>query len=189
VQGWSAGLDVDGLRLWELAGAAARIRREAAAAAGRDRGLTTTAPLDALAAARARAAPAPGRLALVAAPVAAVVAAFLLLAAGGLRRDLQAELDRLARRGATWGQRAALAVADCAVPVLAGAAAGALAAVAIVAGAGAAGDVGARTALAEGLVRPGILLGSCAVAAARWPWCSRAPSRPGGRDGAWPTSP
>jgi hypothetical protein len=166
VQGWSAPLDLESLRAWELGAAVRRLQTEAAAAALRDRGLTAQAPLDALRAARDRAQAVPGRLVLVAAPAVAAAAAFLLLAAGGLRGGLASELDRLARRGATRGQRMLLAGTECAVPALAGTLAGAVGAAVIVAVAGAAAPAGAGPALTHGLLRADVLLGAAGGAAA-----------------------
>jgi hypothetical protein len=69
--------------MWELEEMLSRLREQAAEAALRDRGLTATAPVAALEAAGARAAGVPGRLLLVAAPAAAALAAFVLLARAG----------------------------------------------------------------------------------------------------------
>ncbi|UTI66661.1 hypothetical protein NBH00_10740 [Paraconexibacter antarcticus] len=165
-QQWAAPLDLGALRAWDLGPVRARIAARARDAAVADPGLTATAPLGALAAARARAAAVPGRLETLTAAALAVLAAVLLLTAGGLRAGLAAEGARLERAGARLGQRAALLLGEAGGPALAGAAAGVLAAVAAVALLGARDGVGAGPLLAHGLARGPVLAGGAAAALA-----------------------
>ena len=94
---------------------------------------------------------------------AALLAAFALLAAGALRRDLAAERDRLERRGARRWQLGVLTAAEAGWPALAGAAVGAALALAVTALRARAAGVDAGTVLGHTLVtgRAALALAGC----------------------------
>lgn len=133
IHSWMAQLPVSGLRAWQLDATAARVSRAVTAAEREDDGLTVTAPVDQLRSAAARAALAPGRVAVAGGVAATGLVALVLLAALGLRQSLGAEIGRLRRRGASRGQRGAVAFGECALPTAIGVAAGIGAAVGAVA--------------------------------------------------------
>ena len=162
--GWSAPLDVEGTPSWRLDRIAARIRGARAALESSGAGWTVRAPLGALAAARERATTARERVTLVASGAAVLLAAFLLLAAGALGRDLRAERGRLERRGARRGQLALLAAAEAAVPAAAGVVAGAAVALAVTWLRARAADLDAGALVAHALLTPRAL----AAAAVAW---------------------
>jgi hypothetical protein len=118
------------LHSWDLARVEAGLQRRQADLAAIDPGLTFTAPFAALAAARAHAAAARRGLLLAGGGAAAALLAFVLLAAGSLRPDLAAELERLRTAGATSAQRGLLAgteaAAVAALGIVVGAAGGAV---------------------------------------------------------------
>jgi hypothetical protein len=136
---WVSVPRLTGLHSWELAGFERRLTRAQAGLAP-TQGLSLSAPTDALQSARDGAAAAPGRLLPAGGGALAVLAMFLTLAAYGLRRDQQAERDRLRAAGARTGQLAAFSLAEAAwlagVAVVAGAAVGAGAAAILAAQAG-----------------------------------------------------
>jgi hypothetical protein len=121
---WVAPLSVAHLHSWDLAGVEARLRHSQANLLASDSGFSFTGPFAALEAARARARGAPSRLLLSGGGALAALAAFIVLAAGALRRDLGLDLGRLRLAGATPAQALALAVGEpavvCGVAVLAG---------------------------------------------------------------------
>ena len=97
--GWVAGLDPAALR---IAGLGGLLRATAEAADDVERaGMVLTAPDDALVGASARARASSRRLLLVGGQLVAVLAAFVALAALGLRDDHRAARILLARRGAS----------------------------------------------------------------------------------------
>jgi hypothetical protein len=147
-QTWSASLALGRLRSWQLRAAIERITGELNRI---DPDLTPTAPVSTLALARSRAEAAPRRLRAAGATAAAALLAFVMLAAGALRGGLMAEDGRLRRSGATAPQRAALALAETFVPVLAGLAAGLALVVAVALVRAAAGGVDAGHVLGEAL--------------------------------------
>ncbi len=118
------------LHSWDLARVEASLQHRQADLAAIDPGLSFSAPFSALAAARAHAGAARRGLLLAGGGAAAALLAFVLLAAGSLRPDLAAELDRLRTAGATAAQRGLLAgteaAAVAALGIVAGAAAGAV---------------------------------------------------------------
>jgi len=97
--GWVASLDPDTLR---VAGLPGLLRAAAAAASDAERsGMVLTAPDDALVTAASRARASSRRLLLVGGQLVAVLAAFVALAALGLRDDHATARNLLARRGAS----------------------------------------------------------------------------------------
>ncbi|MDX6663938.1 MAG: hypothetical protein QOG68_144, partial [Solirubrobacteraceae bacterium] len=156
--GWSAPLALGGTPSWRFAAAARRVTRERAALESADPGYTVAAPLAALGHARARARAAVRRVLLLGGSVATLLAAFVLLAAGALRRDLGAEEDRLERRGARAWQVGLLGLTEAAVPAALGVALGAGAAVAAVAVRADAAGVPAWALVRHAILnRPGVL--------------------------------
>jgi DNA-directed RNA polymerase specialized sigma24 family protein len=130
-QSWSAPLDIAALHAWQLDATVRRIADEHQRLDTVAHGFTVASPLLALQSARTRSLIAPGRLSAAGAAAAAALAAFLILAAGGLRTGLLAEDARLRRSGATAAQRGVLALAETAMPVAAGLLAGAALAVGV----------------------------------------------------------
>lgn len=163
-QGWAAPLKVGNLRVWELGARRRAIARTIRDAALADRGLTAAAPAALLATAQARAAPVRRRLLASGAAGLGVLATVLLLAAGGLRAGLAAELARLRTAGALPAQRVALVVVECGIPAAAGLLTGAGAAVGVTAILGGGDAVGAGALLEHGLLR-GPAVGAALVAA------------------------
>ncbi len=116
--GWVAPLDATSLR---VAGLGELLRTTAAAASDAERsGMVLTAPDDALVGAADRAQASSRRLLLVGGQLVAVLAAFVALAALGLRDDHGTALRLLARRGASRRQSFAFTAAEAGWPVLAG---------------------------------------------------------------------
>jgi len=97
---WLAPLTVTGLRGWQLADTEDRLARSQARLLLSGSQFSLTAPFTALDEARAEASVAPQRLLLAGGGAIAALALFIVLAGGGLRRDQQAELDRLRHAGA-----------------------------------------------------------------------------------------
>ena len=136
---WVSVPRLTGLHSWQLADFERRLTR-AQAGLSPTQGLSLSAPTDALQTARDEAAAAPRRLLVAGGGALAALAMFLILAAYGLRRDQQAERDRLRAAGARTGQLVVFSLAEAAwlagVAVVAGAAVGAGAAALLAAGAG-----------------------------------------------------
>lgn len=112
---WLALLPTSGLHSWQLARMQRRLLQVQAALESSGSAFTMTAPFAALQAARSDAAAAPKRLLLAGGGALAALALFIVLAAGGLRRDLDAELGRLAAAGAQTRQCIALVVIESAL--------------------------------------------------------------------------
>jgi hypothetical protein len=127
VGSWLSVPRLTGLHSWELASFERRLTRVQAGLAPTQK-LSLSAPIDALQSARDEAAAAPRRLLVAGGGALAVLAMFLILAAYGLRRDQQAERDRLRAAGARTRQLVAFSLAEAAwlagVAMLAGAAVG-----------------------------------------------------------------
>lgn len=157
--GWTAPLDTTDVPSWRLDALRGRIERTENALRVEDGGYSVLAPSGALDAARARAREARRRVLLVGAGAAALLAAFTLLVAGALRRDLSAERARLERLGARGHQRAALALAECAWPAVLGCAGGAAVAVAVTALRADAAGLDASQLLRRELLTPAAALG------------------------------
>jgi hypothetical protein len=122
---WLALLPTTGLHSWQLASIERRLQRAQATFAPTGSGFSLTAPFAGLDAARAQAGAAPKRLLLAGGGALAALALFVVLAAGGLRRDLDAELGRLAAAGARSRQCTAFVLTEsallCGAAILAGA--------------------------------------------------------------------
>jgi hypothetical protein len=97
---WLALMPTASLQSWQLSAAAARLQRIQAALTSGPNQFTVSAPFDGLDAARSQAEVAPNRLLLAGGGALAALGLFVVLAAGGLRRDQQAEVERLLRAGA-----------------------------------------------------------------------------------------
>src|SRR6266702_6580569 len=137
---WLAPLTTTGLRGWQLGGAEDRLARAQARLLLNGSQFSLSAPFTALDEARAQASAAPQRLQLAGGGAVAALALFIVLAGGGLRRDQQAELDRLRHAGARTGQCVMFVAVEagwlCAVALSVGAAAGAGAAALLASGEG-----------------------------------------------------
>ena len=112
---WLALLPTSGLHSWQLAQTQRRLLQVQAALASSGSAFSMTAPFAGLEAARSDAAAAPKRLLLAGGGALAALALFIVLAAGGLRRDLDAELGRLAAAGALTRQCIAFVVIESAL--------------------------------------------------------------------------
>ena len=137
---WLAPLTTTGLRGWQLGGAEDRLARAQARLLLNGSQFSLSAPFTALDEARAQASAAPQRLLLAGGGAVAALALFIVLAGGGLRRDQQAELERLRNAGARTGQCVMFVAVEagwlCAVALSVGAAAGAGAAALLASGEG-----------------------------------------------------
>ncbi len=132
---WVALLPTSGLHSWQL-GATERALRSAQAtllAGAGSSDLSLAAPFAALDSARAQASAAPRRLLLAGGGALAALLLFVVLAVGGLRREVDAELVRLRTAGATSPQCALFVGAEAAVVCGAAVLIGALGAIAIAA--------------------------------------------------------
>ncbi len=151
---WVALLPSAGLHSWQLAQVERRLQHAEAAFAPTGSGFSLTGPFAGLQAARAQASAAPKRLLLAGGGALAALALFVVLAAGGLRRDLDAELGRLAAAGARTRQCFALALTEsallCGVALLVGTGIALVAAVVL----SSAGGVPAGGVLAHSLITP-----------------------------------
>jgi len=125
---WLAPLTIAGLRWWQLSGVEDRLARSQARLLLSGSQFSLSAPFTALDDARAQASVAPTRLLLAGGGAIAALALFVVLAAGGLRRDQRAELDRLDHAGARTRQRVLFVAAEsgwlCAAALIAGAVGG-----------------------------------------------------------------
>ena len=137
---WLAPLTTTGLRGWQLGDAEDRLARAQARLLLNGSQFSLSAPFTALDEARAQASAAPQRLQLAGGGAVAALALFIVLAGGGLRRDQQAELDRLRHAGARTGHCVMFVAVEagwlCAVALSVGAAAGAGAAALLASGEG-----------------------------------------------------
>src|SRR6266536_4070602 len=137
---WLAPLTTTGLHAWQRGGAEDRLARAQARLLLNGSQFSLSAPFTALDEARAQASAAPQRLQLAGGGAVAALALFIVLAGGGLRRDQQAELDRLRHAGARTGQCVMFVAVEagwlCAVALSVGAAAGAGAAALLASGEG-----------------------------------------------------
>jgi hypothetical protein len=144
---WLALLPTSGLHSWRLGQTERRLLEAQASLAQSGSGFTMTAPFAALSAARSDADAAPKRLLLAGGGALAALALFVVLAAGALRRDLDAELGRLAVAGARTRQSIAFVVIESAT----------LCGVAVVLGGGLAVVLAAVLAHAAGVPAGGVL--------------------------------
>jgi hypothetical protein len=125
---WLAPLSINRLRWWELAGVEDRLAASQAHLLLSGSRFSMSAPFTALDEARTQASLAPQRLLLAGGGALAALALFIVLAGAGLRRDQQAELDRLRNAGARASQCVWFVVVESgwlsAAALIAGAAAG-----------------------------------------------------------------
>jgi hypothetical protein len=137
---WLAPLTTTRLRGWQLGDAEDRLARAQARLLLNGSQFSLSAPFTALDEARAQASAAPQRLQLAGGGAVAALALFIVLAGGGLRRDQQAELERLRHAGARTGHCVMFVAVEagwlCAVALSVGAAAGAGAAALLASGEG-----------------------------------------------------
>ncbi len=130
---WTRPIDPHALHSWDVGGLLAREADALSSLGPGDSLWSVSAPDQAVLDATARSDTASTRLTLVGGEIAALLLAFVLLAANALRADAVAERRRLERRGARRGQVVAFALADggwvallgvlggCAIAVLCGA--------------------------------------------------------------------
>jgi hypothetical protein len=97
---WVALMPTASLQSWQLPAEEARLLRIQAALTSGPNQFAVSAPFDGLEAARSQADAAPTRLLLAGGGALAALGLFVVLAAGGLRRDQEAEVERLLRAGA-----------------------------------------------------------------------------------------
>ncbi len=168
-QNWLSTLPLASLQSWQLSRTEDRMQRMQQTLQQSGGAFSFSGPFNALDAARARANAAPNRLLAAGGGAVAALSVFLILAAYGLRRERDGDVDRLIAAGARTGQRVVFAVAESAVlsavALIAGAALGMLAAALL---AGAAG-VPAGGVLRHSLLTPtalAILVGAWLVATA-----------------------
>jgi hypothetical protein len=127
---WSALLATSTLHSWQLAGVEQHLEAAQAALLATAGQFTLDAPFDGLDAARSEAADAPRRLLLTGGGALAALVLFIVLAAGSLRRDQHAELERLRMAGARSSQCVAFVLGEAAWLSALGLLVGALVAVA-----------------------------------------------------------
>jgi hypothetical protein len=157
-QSWSAPLTLGDRPSWQLDGLGAELAAARNGLAAEDHTFALDAPLDGLAAASHRASAARRRVLLVGVGAAALLAAFAVLAAGALRRDLAAERARLERRGARRWQLATLVIAEAGWPALAGVTAGGALAVVVSALRASAAEIPVGPVLRHTFLTPAALL-------------------------------
>jgi hypothetical protein len=137
---WLAPLAIAGLRGWQLGDAEDRLARAQARLLLNESQFSLSAPFTTLDEARAQASAAPQRLLLAGGGAVAALALFIVLAGGGLRRDQQAELERLRNAGARTGHCVMFVAVEsgwlCAAALSVGAAAGVGAAALLASGEG-----------------------------------------------------
>ena len=144
------------LHSWQLASFEARLQRAQTQLLTSGSLFSLSGPFNALDAARAQASAAPKRLLLVGGGALAALTLFLVLAAGGLKRDQGADVARLRAAGARNGQIVMFVVGECAWLCALGLLLGACLAVA----------VAAVLAAAAGLPAGGVLMHSLVTAGA-----------------------
>jgi hypothetical protein len=155
---WLNPLVTSRLHSWQLAPLERRLARSQAAFQAVNSSFSLTAPFAALDAARSQARAAPQRLLLAGGGAVAVLALFVLLAGGGLRRDQLRELARLETAGARRDQAWLFSAAEAGW--LSGVALGLGAGLAVVAGEvlARAGGEPAGAVLGQSLVTPAAVL-------------------------------
>ncbi len=144
---WIAQLPTASLQSWQLAGVERRLQQAQAGLMASSSQFTVDGPFDGLDEARAQASAAPRRLLLAGGGALAALALFVVLAAGGLRRDQNADLERLRIAGARSSQSAMFVVGESAW----------LSGAALLLGAGMAVGAGAVLAAAGGVPVGGLL--------------------------------
>jgi hypothetical protein len=154
---WVAPLPVSQLHSWQLGGLETRLRQAQDRLIGTD--IQLVAPFAGLDAARSQADAAPRRLLLAGGGAVAALALFVLLAAGGLRRDQSLELARLRVAGARPGHSGAFLLAEAGLLCGVAAVCGAVLAVIAAAVLAHADGIPAGAALSHSLLTPGGLAG------------------------------
>ena len=156
---WLAELPISGLHSWQLDSARDRIQSAQATLLSSGSNFALSAPFDGIDQAKAQADAAPSRLLLAGGGALAAFALFIVLAAGALRADQHADVERLRMAGARNGQCALFVVAEsawlCAIAVVVGAGAALAAAVVLAHAAG----VPAGGVLTHSLLTPAGLIG------------------------------
>jgi hypothetical protein len=133
---WAVALRPRALHVWSISNLMSRITAGEIDLQNRDSAFAVVAPVQEVIAARDSGTAAARRILLVGGEAAALVLAFAVLAAAGLRRDVEAERRRLEQHGATRGQSALLALAESCLTALLGTVAGiaiGIAAIAVIA--------------------------------------------------------
>jgi hypothetical protein len=156
---WLASLPTSGLHSWQLAGVERRLQQQQQALLSTGSQFSLTAPFPGLDAAREAADAAPQRLLLAGGGALAALIMFVLVVASGLRRDQQAELERLRGAGARVHQAAGFVVAEAALLCGVATLIGAIAAIAIAALLSAAAGEQVGVALGHSVITP-----ACAAA-------------------------
>jgi hypothetical protein len=159
---WLAVLPTSGLHSWQLGAVRARIQNAQATLLAAGSNFTLTAPFDGIDQAQAQADSAPKRLLLAGGGALAAFALFVVLAAGALRVDQRADVERLRMAGARGVQCALFVIVEsawlCAVALIAGACIALVAAVVLAHAAG----VPPGGVLAHSLLTPAGLIGLAA---------------------------
>ncbi len=146
------------LHSWQMRSFEARLQRAQTQLGTNGSLFTLSGPFNAIDAARAQASAAPRRLLLVGGGALAALALFLVLAAGGLRRDQGADVARLRAAGARSGQCLMFVVGECGWLCAIALLAGAVLAVAVAALLATAAGLSAGAVLAHSLLTPVALL-------------------------------
>jgi hypothetical protein len=165
---WAVALRPRALHVWNISRVMAQIAAGEIDLQNRNSAFGVVAPVQEVIAARDSGTAAARRILLVGGEAAALVLAFAVLAAAGLRRDVEAERRRLEQHGATRGQSALLALAESCLTAFLGTVAG------IVIGIAATAVIAARAGLPAGeLTRHALgsplaiaLIAGCGLAAA-----------------------
>jgi hypothetical protein len=156
---WMASIPISTLHSWQLAGFERRLQQAQSSLLAHGGAFSLTAPFAGLDAARAQTTAAGQRLLLAGGGALAALALFVVLAASGLRRDVDSELRRLEAAGARMVHRVSFVAAEagllCGIAVVFGAA------IAIAASAVLASAAGVP---ASGVLTHGLLTGTGAAA-------------------------
>jgi hypothetical protein len=130
---WAVPLNPRSLHVWNVDEVLARISQGESDLQTQDSAFGIVSPVDAVLSARDSGRAAARRILLVGGEAAALVLAFAVLAAAGLRRDVEGERRRLEQHGATRGQSALLALAESSISAFLGTVAGLLVGIAAIA--------------------------------------------------------
>ncbi|MEO9177169.1 MAG: hypothetical protein ABI317_16770, partial [Gaiellales bacterium] len=121
---WAVALRPRSLHVWNTSAVLAHVASAESTLQQQDSAFGVVAPVDAVLSARDSGQAAARRILLVGGEAAALVLAFAVLAAAGLRRDVEAERRRLEHHGASRGQSALLALAESCLAAFLGTLAG-----------------------------------------------------------------
>ena len=121
---WAAALRPRSLHVWNVGSVLADVANGETALQLHDSAFGVVAPVDQVLAARDSGQAAARRILLVGGEAAALVLAFAVLAAAGLRRDVEAERQRLEHHGASRSQSSLLALAEAGIAATLGTVAG-----------------------------------------------------------------